>query len=77
MDVNEGPVDAAMNSIASMAIEELAQTEGVPVSEAAAAFLGSRTAAMLFDDGSKLWWDGPSSIVDEYLGEKSSRTAPE
>ena len=69
MDVNEGTISAAMNCVASMAIEELAQTKRVSASEAAAEFLASKTAEMLFDDSTKLWWEGPSAIVDEYLRE--------
>ncbi len=69
MDVNKGTIGAAMNCVASMAIEELAQMERISVSRAATEFLSSKTAEMLFDDSTKLWWEGPSAIVDEYLKE--------
>ena len=26
----------------------------------------SNTAKMLYDDSTKLWWDGPSAIAEEY-----------
>lgn len=32
-------------------------------------------ARMLFDDNTKLWWDGPSAIVDDYLLEISEQQA--
>lgn len=69
--MNEGTIGAAMNSVASMVIREIAQVEHVDVSVAAASFLSSRTAAMLFDESTKLWCDGPSTIVDDYLEERA------
>ena len=32
-------------------------------------FLQSRTCSMLYDRDSKLWWDGPSVILEQYLEE--------
>jgi hypothetical protein len=29
-------------------------------------FLKSNTAKMLYDDSTKLWWDGPSSIAEDF-----------
>ena len=34
---------------------------------------GMYTAARLFDDATKTWWDGPSAVVDEYLRERAAK----
>lgn len=77
MDVNEGTIGAAMNSVASMVIRELALIENVEIGVAAASFLASKTAARLFDESTKLWCDGPSTIVDDYLRERMQRQSGE
>ena len=69
MEVTTETINAAMNCNAAMAIEELSEREGIAPEEAAARFLASETARRLFDDSLKLWWDGPSTIVDDYLEE--------
>jgi len=69
MDVTKGTVNAAMNCVAVLAIEELASAENLPMHEAAARFLASRTASRLFDESLKAWGDGPSTLVDDYLAE--------
>ena len=71
MVVTPDTINAAMNCSAAMVIEELATREGLSPEEAAARFLSSETARRLFDDSLKLWWDGPSTIVDDYLEEVS------
>lgn len=29
----------------------------------------SNTGRMVYDDSTKLWWDGPSAVVQEYKNE--------
>lgn len=33
-------------------------------------FIPSATGKLLYDESSKLWWDGPASIAQMYLKEK-------
>ena len=33
-------------------------------------FMKSNTAKMLYDDSTKLWWDGPSTVVEEFKSQK-------
>ena len=73
MDVTANTVNAAMNSVASQVILEIAEARGVDVEAAAADFLSSTTARMLFDDSTKLWWDGPSSVAEDYFKETARR----
>ena len=69
MDVTEQTIGAAMNCVAAMSIEDIAKLDGIPVEQAAVEFLSSHTAEMLFDDDTKLWWDGPSAVVGDYMDE--------
>ena len=62
-------VGAAMDCVAAMAIEEISSMRGLRPDEAAAEFLASDTARRLFDYKLKLWTDGPSTVVDDYLQE--------
>lgn len=75
MDVTTGTINAAMNCVASLAIQEIAERCGLGLDEATGRFLASNTARMLFDDDTKLWWDGPSAVVDDYLLEVSGQEA--
>ncbi|MBO7675552.1 MAG: hypothetical protein J6S63_11185 [Atopobiaceae bacterium] len=74
MDVNAGTIGAAMNCVASLAIQEIAEECGLGLDVAAGRFLASDTARRLFDDDTKLWWDGPATVVDDYLQEVAERS---
>ena len=74
MDVTEGTVNAAMNCVATLAIDELARAEGLSAQEAAQRFLASRTAERLFNEPLKMWGYGPSALVDDYLAESKHAT---
>ncbi len=55
----------------SMTVDDLAEILHKSVEEVLPQFLQSRTCATLYDRESKLWWDGPSVIVELYLEEIS------
>lgn len=61
--------NAAIDMNISMVVDDLADLLHKPVEEVLSQFLQSRTCAILYDRESKLWWDGPSAIVDLYLEE--------
>lgn len=63
--------------IRGLATEEIAQREGIATSDALLAFLASGTAQQLFGDSLKLWWNGPSTVADQYEREKRNRTSGE
>ena len=69
MDVTEDTIGAAMDCIAAMAIEEISSLQDLRPEDATARFLSSDTARRLYDDDPKLWADGPSTVVDDYLEE--------
>lgn len=56
----------AMDLTAKMAIEELAQETKQNQENVLLEFMKSKTAKMLYDDSTKLWWDGPSSVAEEF-----------
>ena len=61
--------NAAIDMNISMVAEDLSELFHIPVEEALTQFLQSRTCRLLYDRESKLWWDGPSAIVEYYLEE--------
>ena len=56
----------AMDLTAKMAVEQLAQETKLPQEELLLEFMKSNTAKMLYDDSTKLWWDGPSATAEEF-----------
>lgn len=60
----------AMDLTAKMAVEQLAQETKLPQEELLLEFMKSNTAKMLYDDSTKLWWDGPSAVAEEFKSQK-------
>lgn len=56
----------AIDLMVTMVVEEIAQKENISTTEALTSFFVSNTGKMLFDEKTKLWWDGPSAIVEMY-----------
>jgi len=61
--------NAAIDMNISMAVEDLSEILHISVEDILPQFLQSKTCATLYDRDTKLWWDGPSAIVDIYLDE--------
>ena len=59
----------AMDLAAMMAVEELAAEEKKYTDEVLISFMESNTGKMLYNDSTKLWWDGPTVIAEEYKKE--------
>ncbi len=64
----------AMDMAALMSVEQIAADSNNSTDNALVSFMESQTGQMLYDDSTKLWWDGPSAIVDEYNKEISKKT---
>ena len=62
--------NAAVDQLIAMAVEEIADAEKRDPSDVMPEFLASHTAEMLYDTGTKLWWDGPSSVAEQYFTEQ-------
>lgn len=56
----------AMDLTAKMTVEQIAQETNQPQEKVLLDFMKSNTAKMLYDDSTKLWWDGPSAVAEEY-----------
>ena len=63
--------NAAIDQLIAMAVEEIADEEQRDPSDVLPEFLASRTAAMLYDRSTKLWWDGPTAVAELYKTEIS------
>ena len=65
--------NAAIDMNIQMAVDDLSAILHQPVEKVLVKFLQSRTCAMLYDRETKLWWDGPSAIVELYLEENENK----
>lgn len=61
----------AMDLNAMMTVEQIAQETNEPQENVLLDFMKSNTAKMLYDDATKLWWDGPSAVAEEYKSQKN------
>lgn len=66
--------NAAIDMNISMAVEELSERLHVTPEELLPDFLESETCAALYDNTTKLWWEGPTAIAELYLKEKERGT---
>ncbi|MCR5603673.1 MAG: hypothetical protein K6G27_08230 [Lachnospiraceae bacterium] len=72
MDVNNVErINASIDLLLAMVAEEVAEQEGKEPDEVLPELLASKTAELLYNEESKLWWDGPSAIADAYYKEKN------
>ena len=62
----------AMDLAALMAVEQLASESKKSPEKILLSFMKSLTCQMLYDDSTKLWWDGPASIAAQFKQEKRS-----
>lgn len=56
----------AMDMLTMLTVEELSKQFDKTFEEMLLEFMKSNTAKMLYDDSTKLWWDGPSSIAEDF-----------
>ncbi len=71
--MNKGKIVMAMNLVAIMVAEDLAEEFGQPAGEVLMEFMQSRTAVSLYNDSLKLWWDGPSVVGEWYKEELAAK----
>ena len=62
----------SMDLTALMAVEELAKETNQPQEKVLIDFMESNTAKMLYDDSTKLWWDGPSATAQEFRNQQKN-----
>lgn len=69
MEVTNEVIKNTMDLLATMTASEIAADLGISATQALSSFLASRTAQNLYDEQTKLWWDGPSAIAELYRQE--------
>lgn len=63
----------AIDLVVTMVVDELSEELRMEPSEVLVKFLSSNTGRLLYDEESKLWWDGPSAIAEMYKRETSEK----
>lgn len=59
----------AIDILIAMTVDELSTELKKDSNEMLAEFCSSKTAEALYDETTKLWWNGPSYIADMYMDE--------
>lgn len=59
----------AIDLLVTLIVGELSEDLKMNPDEVFSKFVSSRTGALLYDEESKLWWNGPSYIADMYKEE--------
>lgn len=65
-------MDFTIDMLITMVVEELASDFGKDPKDVLADFCLSKTGKALYDESTKLWWNGPSYIADLYKEELES-----
>lgn len=60
----------AIDLLVTLVVEELEKDPGGDPTSLLSAFVASKTGALLYDESSKLWWNGPSYIAELYREEQ-------
>jgi hypothetical protein len=68
--VTEEQKKYAIDAIVTLTLDEIALDTGEELSAILPKFIASKTAETLYDETSKLWWNGPAYIAEMYLKEK-------
>ena len=66
-------MDFTIDTLIAMVVEELSEDLGKDSKERLADFCISKTGKALYDESTKLWWNGPSYIADIYKKELAVR----
>lgn len=69
--ISKEKMDFTIDLLITMVVEELSEMTGESQQTLINEFLKSKTGKLLYDESSKLWWNGPSYIADMYLEEKT------
>ncbi len=67
--ITEEAKNNAIDMLVTLIVEELSEDLKIEPDEAFSSFISSKTGELLYDEESKLWWNGPSYIADMYKDE--------
>ena len=68
-DVTEEQKKFAVYAMVTLVVEELVNDLKLNSTTLLKDFVASKTGALLYDESSKLWWNGPSYIAELYKKE--------
>lgn len=68
-NVTEEQKKFAVDAMVTLVVEELVNDLKFDSTTILKDFVASKTGALLYDESSKLWWNGPSYIADMYKKE--------
>ena len=71
MDVTKEQIDATIDLLTTMVVEDIAREQHRDPSDVLPEFLLSHTGQMLCNEKNKLWWDGPDATAEEFEHEKA------
>lgn len=69
-DVTEEQKKFAIDAMVTLVVEELEEESGCAPDVVLKEFVSSKTGALLYDESSKLWWNGPAYVAEMYRKEK-------
>jgi hypothetical protein len=67
MDVTKEQIDASIDLLTTMVVEDIAKEQQRDPTDVLPEFLESHTGQMLLNEKNKLWWDGPCATAQEFL----------
>lgn len=67
--VTEEQKKFAIDAIVTLTVDEISLETGEDAMAILPKFIESKTAETLYDESSKLWWNGPAYIAEMYLAE--------
>lgn len=70
-DVTEEQLEYAIDAVATLAVDEICRLTGIDQNTAIYEFLNSKTAAILYDEPTKVWRCGPAYVAEMYMNEKN------
>jgi hypothetical protein len=70
-EVTEEQKKFAVDAMVTLVVEELANDLKLDSTTVLRDFVASKTGELLYDESSKLWWNGPSYIAALYKDEKN------
>lgn len=71
--ITEDQKKYAVDLTVTLAVQEIADKLNMDTAKVLNDFVASDTGRLLYDESSKLWWDGPSYVADMYMAEKNMR----
>lgn len=67
--VTEEAKKNAIDLVVTMVVDELAEDMQLNPTELLPRFVASKTGKLLYEEDSKLWWNGPSDIAEMFKAE--------